>query len=51
MDVNYHNIIAGEYLSLEGHKMSTSKNWVIWVFDFVENLADILRYYLVANAP
>ncbi|HHT18899.1 MAG: methionine--tRNA ligase [Euryarchaeota archaeon] len=47
-----YNIIAGEYLSLEGHKMSTSKNWVIWVADFVEKFnPDILRYYLVANAP
>jgi len=47
-----YNIIAGEYLSLEGRKMSTSKNWVIWVADFVEKFEpDLLRYYLVANAP
>jgi len=46
------NIIAGEYLSLEGQKMSTSKNWVVWVSDFVENFdSDILRYYLTINAP
>lgn len=47
-----YNIVAGEYLSLEGRKMSTSKNWVIWVSDFVEKFdPDLLRYYLVANAP
>lgn len=47
-----YNIVAGEYLSLEGRKMSTSKNWVIWVSDFMEKFdADLLRYYLVANAP
>ncbi len=47
-----YNIIAGEYLSLEGRKMSTSKNWVIWASDFMEKFdCDLLRYYLVANAP
>jgi methionyl-tRNA synthetase len=46
------NIIAGEYLSLEGRKMSTSKNWVIWISDFLENFeSDTLRYYLTINAP
>ena len=45
-------IVAGEYLSLEGSKMSTSKNWVIWASDFLQSFeADILRYYLVINAP
>lgn len=47
-----YNIIAGEYLSLEGKKMSTSKNWVIWTDDFLKNFpSDLLRYYLIANAP
>lgn len=47
-----HNIIAGEYLSLEGRKMSTSKNWVIWTSDFLKDFdSDILRYYLLVNAP
>ena len=47
-----YTIIAGEYLSLEGKKMSTSKNWVIWASDFLESFdSDTLRYYLVANAP
>jgi len=47
-----HTIIAGEYLSLEGMKMSTSKNWVIWVSDFLKTFdSDTLRYYLIVNAP
>lgn len=46
------NIFAGEFLSLEGKKMSTSKNWVIWVSDFVRDFdSDLLRYYLTINAP
>ena len=46
------NIIAGEYLSLEGKKMSTSKEWVIWASEFLEKFeSDILRYYLIINAP
>ena len=46
------NIVAGEYLSLEGRKMSTSKNWVIWASDFLKKFeSDILRYYLIVNAP
>lgn len=47
-----YTIIAGEYLSLEGRKMSTSKNWVIWASDFLETFdSDTLRYYLMVNAP
>ncbi len=47
-----YTIIAGDYLSLEGRKMSTSKNWVIWTSDFLETFeSDTLRYYLMANAP
>lgn len=47
-----YTVIAGEYLSLEGRKMSTSKNWVIWASDFLETFdSDTLRYYLIANAP
>ena len=46
------NIYAGEFLSLEGQKMSTSKNWVVWISDFVEEFEpDLLRYYLTINAP
>ena len=45
-------IYAGEFLSLEGEKMSTSKNWVIWIDDFVKDYEpDLLRYYLAINAP
>lgn len=45
-------IYAGEFLSLEGEKMSTSKNWVIWIEDFVKDYdPDLLRYYLTINAP
>ena len=47
-----YNIVAGEYLSIEGRKMSTSKNWVIWASDFLDKFeSDFLRYYLVVNAP
>lgn len=47
-----YTVIAGEYLSLEGRKMSTSKNWVIWASDFLKTFeSDTLRYYLVINAP
>ena len=46
------NIFAGEFLSLEGKKMSTSKGWVIWVSDFIKDFdSDLLRYYLTINAP
>ena len=46
------SIFAGEFLSLEGRKMSTSKNWVVWVDDFVKKFdADLLRYYLTIVAP
>ena len=45
-------IYAGEFLSLEGEKMSTSKNWVVWISDFVKDYdPDLLRYYLTSNAP
>lgn len=45
-------IYAGEFLSLEGQKMSTSRNWVVWIDDFVKTFdSDLLRYYLTVNAP
>jgi methionyl-tRNA synthetase len=47
-----HTIQAGEYLSLEGRKMSTSRNWVVWVNDFVKKYpGDYMRYYLTINTP
>lgn len=46
------DIFAGEFLSLEGRKMSTSKNWVVWVDDFVKDFeSDLLRFYLTISAP
>ncbi|MDK2987128.1 MAG: methionyl-tRNA synthetase [Methanothermococcus sp.] len=46
------SVISGGYLTLEGRKMSTSKKWVVWVKDFVENFeSDYLRYFLMINAP
>ncbi len=45
-------ILAGEYLSLEGKKMSTSRNWVVWVSDFLKKYPpDYLRYYLTITTP
>lgn len=45
-------IISSEFLTIEGKKLSTSKNWAIWVPDFLENYqADSLRYFLTVNGP
>lgn len=47
-----YSVIGGGYLSLEGRKMSTSKGWVVWVDDFLKEFdSDLLRYYLIINAP
>ena len=47
-----HDVPANEFLNLEGQKMSTSKNWTVWVNDFLEHFnGEYLRYYLAANAP
>jgi methionyl-tRNA synthetase len=47
-----YDVPANEYLNLEGRKISTSKNWAVWILDFLENFsADALRYYLACNAP
>jgi methionyl-tRNA synthetase len=47
-----HKIIAGEYLTLEGKKMSKSREWVIGVNDYLEKFEpDPLRYYLIAVTP
>jgi methionyl-tRNA synthetase len=46
------SVVSGGYLTLENKKMSTSKNWVVWVKDFVEKFSpDYLRYFLMVNAP
>ncbi|AAM02063.1 methionine--tRNA ligase [Methanopyrus kandleri] len=47
-----YTIVAGEYLTLEGEKMSTSRGWVVWVKDFTKLFpADLLRYYLIVVSP
>jgi len=47
-----HDIPANEYLTLEGEKISTSRNYAIWVEDFVKDFdGELLRYILAANAP
>jgi methionyl-tRNA synthetase len=46
------NVPANEFLNIEGQKLSTSRNWAIWVDEYLEILPpDPLRYYLAANAP
>lgn len=47
-----YDIPANEYLNLEGRKISTSRNWAIWVHEFLDEFpADYLRYYLTAIMP
>ncbi|WP_205504477.1 methionine--tRNA ligase [Rufibacter psychrotolerans] len=48
------NVPANEFLNLEGNKISTSRNWAVWLHEYLEELpgkADVLRYVLCANAP
>ncbi len=48
------NVPANEFLNLEGQKLSTSKNWAVWLPDYLvdfPNQQDVLRYVLTANAP
>ena len=48
------NVPANEFLNLEGQKISTSKNWAVWLHEYLEdfpNKQDVLRYVLAANAP
>ncbi|GER58474.1 methionine--tRNA ligase [Patiriisocius marinus] len=48
------NVPANEFLNLEGSKISTSKNWAVWLHEYLEdfpNQQDVLRYALTANAP
>jgi methionyl-tRNA synthetase len=45
-------IVSSEYLTLEGKQFSTSRNWGVWVPEFLKYFqADTLRYYLVINGP
>lgn len=47
-----YDIPANEFMNLEGQKISTSRNWAIWVDEFVKEFdGDYLRYYLANNAP
>lgn len=46
------NVPANEYLNLEGQQFSTSKNWAVWVSDYLQDFsADPLRYTIAINAP
>ncbi len=48
------NVPANEFLNLEGQKLSTSKNWAVWLHEYLEEFPDqqdVLRYVLTANAP
>ncbi len=48
------NVPSNEFLNLEGQKLSTSKNWAVWLHEYLDdfpNQQDVLRYALTANAP
>lgn len=48
------NVPANEFLNLEGNKISTSRNWAVWLHEYLEEFPgkeDVLRYVLCANAP
>ena len=48
------NVPANEFLNLEGNKLSTSKNWAVWLHEYLQDFPDkqdVLRYALTANAP
>lgn len=48
------NVPANEFLNLEGNKISTSRNWAVWLHEYLKDFPgkqDVLRYVLTANAP
>ncbi len=48
------NVPANEFLNLEGDKISTSRNWAVWLHEYLQEFPgkeDVLRYVLCANAP
>jgi methionyl-tRNA synthetase len=48
------NVPANEFLNLEGDKISTSKNWAVWLHEYLEDfpdMQDVIRYVLCATAP
>ncbi len=49
-----YNVPANEFLNLEGNKLSTSRNWAVWLHEYLEDFPDkedVLRYVLCSNAP
>ncbi|MDR1866581.1 MAG: methionine--tRNA ligase [Bacteroidales bacterium] len=49
-----HNVPANEFLNLENEKISTSRNWAVWLHEYLNDFPgkeDVLRYVLTANAP
>lgn len=48
------NVPANEFLNIEGEKVSTSRNWAVWVHEYIQDfpdMQDVLRYVLCTNAP
>ena len=48
------NVPANEFLNLEGDKISTSRNWAVWLHEYLEDFPgkqDVLRYVLCSNMP
>ncbi len=48
------NVPANEFLNLENDKISTSKNWAVWLHEYLQDFPgkqDVMRYVLTANAP
>lgn len=48
------NVPANEFMNLEGRKLSTSRNWAVWVHEYLHDFPgqqDVLRYYLCSNMP
>lgn len=48
------NVPANEFMNLEGRKLSTSRNWAVWVHEYLRDFPgqeDVLRYYLCSNMP
>ena len=48
------NVPANEFLNLEGNKISTSRNWAVWLHEYLidfPNMQDVLRYVLTSTCP
>ena len=47
-----YDVPANEYLNIDGKQLSTSRNWAVWIHDYLDNFPpDLVRYYLSANMP